>query len=320
MLINERPGRVRLFKEGRVLPRPVATLSVTRSDEGGLLGIALHPDFASNRFFYLYVSSTQGGQLFNRVERWRLAVDSQSASFDRAIVDRIPATQFHDGGRIRFGPDGLLYVGTGDAGRPDNSQNIDSLAGKLLRVTPDGAAPPDNPFPGKPAFLYGVRNTQGFDWPSPKTLYLTDHGPSGELRRAGHDEVNVARAGDNLGWPVIYSCQTRDGMVTPSLTWTEAVPPGGAAIYTGSAIAEWKGSLMIGTLKSKHLHRVLFDPGTRHVRLHEVYFRGEPPGGFGRLRETIMGPDGHLYVTTSNCDGRGNCPAEQDKILRIVPR
>lgn len=320
MLITERPGRVRLFKDGQVVPKTVATLSISRSAEGGLLGIALHPDFASNRFFYLYVSTEQSGQPFNRVERWRLGADAQSATFDRAIIDRIPSAQFHDGGRIRIGPDRMLYIGTGDARSPDNSQNIESLAGKLLRVTPDGTVPPDNPFPGKPVFLYGIRNTQGFDWPTPKTIYLTDHGPSGELLRTGHDEVNVASAGENLGWPIIYSCETRAGMVTPSLTWTEAVPPGGAAIYTGSAIAEWKDSLMIATLKSMHLHRVVFEPGSKRVRLHEVYFRGDPPGGFGRLREAIMGPDGHLYVTTSNCDGRGKCPADKDKILRIVPR
>jgi glucose/arabinose dehydrogenase len=109
-------------------------------------------------------------------------------------------------------------------------------------------------------------------------------------------------------------------MVTPSLTWNEAVPPGGAAIYTGSAISEWRNSLLIGTLGSRHLHRVVFEPGSKRVRLHEVYFRGDPPGGYGRLRETIMGPDGQLYVTTSNCDGRGRCPADKDKILRIAPR
>jgi glucose/arabinose dehydrogenase len=321
ILLTERPGRIRLFRNGQVLPQPVATLPISQSAEGGLLGIALDQDFANNRLFYVYVSTSQSGQPVNRVERWQLASDAQSASFDRVIVDRIPASQLHDGGRIRFGPDQMLYVGTGDARNPDSSQNLESLAGKLLRVTPDGTVPADNPFPGKPVFLYGIRNTQGFDWPAANTLYLLDHGPSGEYRGwTGHDEVNVVTAGDNLGWPAIYSCETRAGMVTPSLTWNEAVPPGGAAIYTGSAISEWRNSLLIGTLGSRHLHRVVFEPGSKRVRLHEVYFRGDPPGGYGRLRETIMGPDGQLYVTTSNCDGRGQCPADKDKILRIVPR
>ncbi len=121
--------------------------------------------------------------------------------------------------------------------------------------------------------------------------------------------MSLARAGDNLGWPKIYGCEAAPGKVTPLLTWEEAVPPGGAAIYTGTAIPEWRGSLLIGTLRSKHLHRVELDPDNpRRVRRHEVYFQGDPPSGFGRLREAIMGPDGELYVTTSNCDDRGICP------------
>src|SRR5690606_11806311 len=146
--------------------------------------------------------------------------------------------------------------------------------------------------------------TQGFDWRDRETLYVTDHGHSGERMRRAHDEVNVARAGDNLGWPGIYSCESREGMVSPSLTFEEALPPGGAAVYTGDAIPEWKGSLLIGTLGSRHLHRVVFDSREpRRVDQHEVYLRST----YGRLREVLMGPDGHLYVTTSNCDGRGSC-------------
>src|SRR5207302_4138092 len=134
-----------------------------------------------------------------------------------------------------------------------------------------------------------------------RTLYVTDHGPSGELGgRRGHDEVNLARAGDNQGWPTVYGCQSSPGMVSPSLTWTQAVPPGGAALYTGSSIQEWKGSLLVASLGARHLHRVTFDAAhPERVLSHEVYLRDT----YGRLREAIMGPDGHLYLTTSNCDG-----------------
>ncbi len=314
MLVTERPGRVRLVRNGKLLPKPVATIKVTDSGEGGLLGIAAHPNFTQNRLFYLYYTSDRGRSQVNQVERWRLSPDGLSASRDRIIIDDIPVALYHTGGRLRFGPDGMLYIGTGDARSPETSQNVDSLAGKILRLTPDGQVPKDNPFPGNPAFITGIRNTQGFDWADKSMLWVTDHGPSGELGRTGEDKVSVAKAGDNLGWPTLQTCESKKGLVTPSLVWREAVPPGGAAIYTGIAIPEWKGSLMIATLGSRHLHRVAFDPKSpNQVQVHEVYLRGE-----GRLREAIMAPDGELYVTTSNCDGRGSCPPQQDKILRIT--
>ncbi|HYO57415.1 PQQ-dependent sugar dehydrogenase [Archangium sp.] len=313
-LVTERPGRIRLLRNGALQPAPVATVKISSSGESGLLGITPHPDFASNRLFYIYVTTDEGGSTQNRVERWALSEDHTRATFDRVIFGGIPAATYHDGGRIRFGPDGMLYVGTGDAREPGNSQSMDTPSGKLLRLTPEGEVPTDNPFPGKAAFLLGVRNTQGFDWKDRDTLYFTDHGPSGDTLRRGHDEVSVVRKGDNLGWPTVYSCESAEGLVTPALTWADAAPPGGAAIYTGEAIAEWKGSLLIGTLGARHLHRVVFSPDNPgQVAQHEVYLRN----AWGRLRETVMGPDGHLYVTTSNCDGRGDCTARKDVILRI---
>lgn len=314
LLVTERPGRLRLVEGGMLRSTPVATVETTAEGEGGLLGLALHPNFEQNRYFYLYYTTEAGGQTVNRVERWTLASDARSAQPDRVILDGIPASRFHNGGRLRFGPDGMLYIGTGDARNPENAQNRESLAGKLLRLTPGGDVPEGNPFPGNPAFLTGVRNTQGFAWPNDSTLWMTDHGPSGEMGRTGHDEISVAHVGDNLGWPTIYGCQTETGMVTPVLTWDEAVPPGGAAIYTGEAFPDWQGDLIVGTLGSRHLHRVVFTDDGRLQR-HRVHLRGDR----GRLRAVQMGPDRALYVTTSNCDGRGDCPADGDKILRIVP-
>ncbi len=319
LLVTERPGRLRLVRGGELLEEPVATVEAAASGEGGLLGLALHPDFAENRFFYLYYTTEAGGAPVNRVERWTLAEDGLSAAADQVLLDDIPAATYHNGGPLRFGPDGMLYVGTGDAREPQNSQDPASLAGKILRLTPDGDVPEDNPFPGSPVFITGIRNTQGFAWPNDSTLWVTDHGPSGELGRTGHDEVSVARAGDNLGWPTIYGCRTAEGLVTPALSWSEAAPPGGAAVYTGTAIPEWEGGLLVGTLGSRHLHHVALDRATGQVERHGVYFRGNPPEGLGRLRAVTVGPDGALYVTTSNCDGRGTCPPEGDQILRIVP-
>lgn len=319
MLVTERPGRVRLVENGELKPQPIATVNVTASGEGGLLGIAAHPDFATNRFFYLYYTADKNGSPVNRVERWQLSADGLTASSDRIIIDDIPAALFHNGGRLRFGPDGMLYIGTGDARVPEISQDINSLAGKILRLTPEGEVPPDNPFPNNPVFISGIRNTQGFDWYDSSTLFVTDHGPSGELGRTGEDKVSVLQGGDNMGWPSVENCTATDEFVTPSLVWREAVPPGGAAVYTGDAIPEWQGSLIIGTLRSRHLHRVVFDSeNPRKVATHEVYFAGSSPNGFGRIRDVIMGADNELYITTSNCDGRGSCPPSQDKIIRIT--
>ncbi|HEY9727134.1 MAG TPA: PQQ-dependent sugar dehydrogenase, partial [Chroococcales cyanobacterium] len=159
MLVTERPGRVRLVHNGKLRPQPVATINVSGSGEGGLLGIAVHPDVANNRFFYIYYTASGNGSPVNRVERWRLAQDELSASRDRIILDNIPVAAYHNGGRIRFGPDGMLYIGTGDARNPDSSQDVKSLAGKILRLTPEGQVPPDNPFPGSPVYITGIRNT-----------------------------------------------------------------------------------------------------------------------------------------------------------------
>lgn len=314
MLVSERSGQVRLVQNGTLRPQAVATINVSDRGEGGLLGLATHPDFANNRFFYVYYTADGNGAQVNRVERWQLSPDGLSATRDRTIVDNIPVAQYHNGGRIRFGPDGMLYIGTGDARDPNLSQDPKSLAGKILRVTPDGQVPPGNPFPGNPAYILGIRNTQGFDWVNPSTLLVSDHGPSGELGRSGHDEVSIAKAGDNLGWPTIYRCESQQGLVTPAIVWQQALPPGGATIYTGQAIPEWQGSLMVAGLRAEQLQRVVIDPQSGQLQQHEVYLQGQ----YGRLREAIMGPDGELYVTTSNCDGRGSCPPEQDKILRIT--
>lgn len=316
MLVTERPGRLRLVKDGTLEPDPVAAFPIPQgAGEGGLLGVAIHPDFATNRFFFVVVTHDEGGGLKNRVARYRLAEDSRSATFDRVILDDIAAHIIHDGGRLRFGPDGMLYLGTGDVGRAERSRDRSSLNGKLLRITPDGGIPPDNPFPGSPVWLSGLRNTEGFDWLDESTVVIADHGPSGEFGRRGHDELNVARRGDDLGWPTIFGCETGEGLVTPIISWVQAVPPGGLAIYRGGSIHAWNGSVLMGTLGSRHLHRLVLED--ERVKSHEVYFRGDPPAGLGRLREVIVGPDGELFVTTSNCDGRGTCPATKDEIIRI---
>jgi len=300
VLVSERPGRVRLLQGGKLLTQPVLTVKTGESSEGGLLGIAVSPRDETQLFLYLTAPGPQ-----NQLQRWTLAKDHRSAKLDKVVVAGIGASRFHDGGRIRFGPDGALYVGTGDARQPERSQDPKSLNGKLLRVDPEGKAA---------VFVSGIRNTEGFDWLDDETLVVADHGPSGELGRSAHDEVNVARKGDNLGWPDIYGCQTRPGMVTPLITWSEhALPPGGVVVYRGTAIPEMRGSILVASLAAEQIHRLVLQGG--NVVLHEVYFRQK----FGRLREIAMTPSGELWVSTSNCDSRGECGAEKDRILKIVP-
>lgn len=316
-LLTERPGRVRLVRGGELVDEPVLNMeNVAATSEGGLLGLALHPQFQRNRFFYLYATARTGAGVFNRVERFRLSDDGRSAALDRLILDRVPAGVFHDGGRIRFGPDGMLYVATGDARQPDLAQEPGSPAGKILRLTPDGGIPDDNPVPGSAVFISGVRNVQGFDWLNTDTLVVSDHGPSGELGRGGHDEISFAQAGANLGWPGTWQCQEFEGVTRPFLVWAQAAPPGGLLFYTGALVPEWTGSVLVTTLGSRHLQRIVLDTanGVLSMARHEVYLRGD----HGRLREIVQAPDGSIYVTTSNCDSRGFCGPGQDKVLRLT--
>ena len=318
-LVTERPGRVRLLHGGRLEPGVVATVRIARSSEGGLLGLAVDPRFTENRRFYVYYTGERDGRPVNRIARWVLAADLRSAREDRVILDGIAAARFHDGGRIRFGPDGFLYVGTGDATSPSSAQDPASPNGKILRLTPDGGVPAGNPIAGSPVFASGLRNVEAFDWDGAGRLVIAEHGPSGEMGRTGNDRVLVARGGENFGWPEQFGCEAKGRFDAPLLAFREAMPPGGGSVYRGEAIPGWKGSFLVGTLGSRHLHRVaLAEDG--HLAGHEVYLQGDAPDGLGRIRDVVSAPDGSLWVTTSNCDGRGTCPPEKDGIVRISGR
>jgi glucose/arabinose dehydrogenase len=310
MLVSERPGRLTRIANGK--KTVLAKLEVARRQEGGLLGIALHPEFASNGWLYVYYTADAKRGPVNRIERWHVTPDFTRATRDRVILDGIASAPYHDGGRIAFGPDGKLYIGTGDATRPKLAQDAKSLSGKILRLEADGSIPKDNPSATSPVFVMGVRNVEAFAWSASGKLVVADHGPSGELGRTGHDEITFANPGANLGWPAIYGCDSQPGMVAPGLTWDEATPPGGATFYDGGSIREWRGDLVVATLKSEHLHHVRFD-AEGNVLAHDGALTDH-----GRLRTAVIGPDHELYVTTSNCDGRGECPSERDVVMRIT--
>jgi glucose/arabinose dehydrogenase len=305
-LITERPGRVRLLeRDGRLAPTPVAEVQVTADGEGGLLGVAVDPRFSRNRLVYLY--RTRGER--NEVLRYRL--DGARLREQATIVDAIPAASNHDGGRMHFGADGWLYVATGEAGQPDLAQDRGSLGGKFLRLSP--AAYRGSRAVRPQVFSLGHRNPQGFDWqPGSGRLIATEHGPSGGDGPRGFDEVNIVRQGANYGWPEIFGEERREGLVSPVAVYEDAVAPSGAS-FVSLPGSSWTGDFVFGTLVGEQMRRVCFD-GAR-VTCDEPLLEGE----FGRLRTVVEGPDGALYVLTSNRDGRGSEREGDDRVLRVVP-
>lgn len=301
MLFTERQGRVHLIENGNVTL--VATIDKAREiSEGGLLGIALHPNFSSNNFVYLYYTfEERGGNTFNRVVR--MTYSNKTLIDETIIVDKIPGARNHNGGRIKFGPDGFLYITTGDAEKPSQSQDINSLAGKILRATEDGLPAVGNPF-NNLVYSYGHRNSQGLAWDNNGNLWATEHGRSGAL--SGLDELNLITAGKNYGWDIIQGDEKKEGMETPRLnsgddTWA----PAGAA-FVGN-------SLFFAGLRGKALYESITNG-------NQVTLKEHLKGEFGRIRDVVLGPDNMLYITTSNQDGRGNPIADDDRIIKVNPK
>jgi glucose/arabinose dehydrogenase len=317
MIFTERPGRVRVFQNGKLRSEPLFIVpDVEPSGESGLMSIALHPQFASNHWLYLSYAYKGDGQRV-RVVRYR---ESEASFTDRkVIIEDIPAAQFHAGCRLRFGPDGKLYITTGDATQRELAQRLDSLAGKTLRLNDDGTVPPDNPFVGQAnarpeIWTYGNRNGQGIDFqPGSNLCFETEHGPSGFDGPGGGDEVNILEKGKNYGWPLIHHTATRAGLESPLLEYTPACAPGSGMFYRGAAFPQFKGNFFFGCLAGKRLIRVVLD-GRRVVSQENLL-----AGKYGRIRDVAEGPDGNLYFSTSNRDGRGSPASDDDRIIRLTP-
>lgn len=313
MLVTERPGRLRVIEDGILREKPLHTFAeVSSGGEEGLMSITLHPEYAQNKFVYVsYAYESEGGMWVDVV---RFTDEGDFISDLNTVVRGIPAAQYHAGCELAFGPEGKLYITTGDATERNSAQDLESLAGKILRVNDDGSIPADNPFTNSPIWSYGHRNPQGIAWNSKGEMYETEHGPSGFDGPGGGDEVNKIEKGGNYGWPLVSHEKTREGTIAPLLIFTPAEAPSSALIYSGKLFPQFKGNLFFGALRGENLMRVSLADGapTGFERLfHEEY---------GRIREVTEGPDGAIYFATSNRDGRGSPAANDDRIFRIVPQ
>jgi glucose/arabinose dehydrogenase len=317
MFFTERPGRVRVFENGKLQPQPVFVVpDVEPRGESGLMSMALHPQFASNHLLYLAYAYSANGQKV-RVVRYR---ETPNGFVDhRIIIENIPAAQFHAGCRLRFGPDGKLYITTGDATDGQIAQQLNSLGGKILRLNDDGTVPTDNPFVGRSdarpeIWAYGSRNAQGIDFqPGTNLLWETEHGPSGFDGPGGGDEVNIIERGKNYGWPVVHHQATHEGMESPLLEYTPACAPGSGMFYRGSKLSQFTGNFFFGCLRGERIIRVVTNG--RQVVSQENLLEKK----YGRIRDIAEGPDGYIYFSTSNRDGRGTPATDDDRILRLAP-
>lgn len=262
--------------------------------ESGLLGLAVSPRFTKDHRVFLYASTPRD----NRVLRAWFAHGRLSSP--TPILTGIPQGFRHDGGRLAFGPDGFLYVSTGETGDPRLAQDRRTLAGKILRITPSGRPAPGDPFPGSPVWTFGHRNVQGLAFDSAGHLWASEFGDH------AWDELNLIQRGRNYGWPTVEGRGSVAGLTNPQVVWptSDASPSG---------LAYLDGHLWMASLRGQRLWRVAV--AGRHAAHPVSFFVGK----YGRMRTVAVAPDGNLWVTTSNRDGRGDPAAQDDRILLVSP-
>lgn len=316
MLVTERPGRLRVIEGGILKAEPLKVFpEVSTSGEEGLMSVELDPDYENNKWIYLSLAYKKGSGINIKIVRYTDAGDRLED--ETVIMDFLPAAKYHAGCRLAFGPDGKLYVSIGDALEREQAQNKESLAGKILRINKDGSIPADNPFENSPVWSYGHRNPQGIDWSQGGLMYATEHGPSIFDGPTGGDELNYIVKGANYGWPLVSHDKSTEGAKSPIIQFTPSQPPGSLLAYSGKSLPQFAGHLFFGSLKGEGLMHIIIDESDPEKvisaeKMSEVKF--------GRIRNVIEGPDGAIYFSTSNRDGRGNPEQKDDRIFRISPK
>lgn len=292
-LVSERDSGRILELRGDGSTRVIGTVAgVVHRSESGLLGMAVDP--ADGRLF-VYSTGPEG----NRIRRYDVTGPAGSLRLGDpvTVLDRLPSGSTHNGGRIAFGPDGMLYVGVGDAQQRDRAQDLQYLGGKILRITGDGQVPADNPFANSPVWSYGHRNVQGMGWAADGTMFASEFGQD------TWDELNVIRKGGNYGWPVVEGRSDNERFVNPVQQWaTDEASPSGLTIVGGS--------IVIANLRGERLRIVPVPDPARS----QSFWAGQ----YGRLRDVARAPDGRLWVLTNNTDGRGDPRDGDDRILSVA--
>jgi len=301
IIVTEKAGLVKVIESGVLLDDPLATLRTANVFGGGLLGIAVHPAFDNNHFIYVYYTYEKDGVLWNKI--LRITESNNKLVAAKTIFDKIPGSAYSNGGIIKFGPDGKLYVGTGSVSDSHGPQDIQSLEGKILRLNDDGTIPDDNPFSNSPVFSFGHMNPKGLGWDNVGNLFVTEMGPS------KNDEINLVQSGGNYGWPE-QECSGNEEFIDPINCYDPAIEPGGIVFYYGDKI-KLENSLVLASLRASHLFNLEIDEDG-------VKSQKSILSGVGRIRDVAVGPDGYLYLITSNTDGKGFPDASDDKLLRIV--
>ena len=301
IFVTEKDGMIRVIQNNTLLESPLATLRAANVFDGGLLGIALHPDFSTNHQLYVFLTYDEDDKLWNKI--LRITESENKLVSAETILDKIPGSSFTNGGFIKFGPDDKLYVGTGTVSDASHlPQDLDSLSGKILRLNDDGTIPTDNPFSDSLVYSLGHRNPQGMTWDENGNLYVAEFGPE------KNDEINLIQSGKNYGWPE-QQCSGNKNFEDAILCYDPSIEPGGILYYSGESL-DFQSSFIMASMRASNLYQLDFEEGLSSQK--------SILSGIGRVRDVVEGQDGSLYVITSNTDGKGFPDSMDDKLLRIL--